>query len=191
MSDSLGPHGLQHTRLPCPSLSPRACSNSCPLSRRYPPTISSSLIPFSCPQSCPASESFPMNWLFTSGGQSIGASASVLPINIRGLFPLEFTVLISLQSKGLSRVFSNTTVQKHQFLGAQLSLWSSSTGLFGGTDGYESFCVPGKHPVQLLQRSLHGQRAVRALSVLQGAAPLDTSKEMTLNLYQPQTGKSE
>ena len=121
------PHGLQHTRLSCPSPSPGACSNSCPLSQWCHPTISSSLIPFSCHQSFPASGSFLMSQPFTSGGQSIGAlaSASVLPMNIQDWFPLELTGLI-LQSKGPSRVFSNTTVQKHQFFGSQPSLWSSS-----------------------------------------------------------------
>ena len=126
-SKSLWPHGLQHTRLPYPSPSPRACSNSCTLSRWCHPTISSSVIPFSpCLQSFPATGSFLMSQLFTSGGQSIGASASVLPMNIQGWFPLGLTGWISLQSKGLSRVFSNTTVQKHQFFGTQLSLWSNS-----------------------------------------------------------------
>ena len=101
---------------PCPSSSPRACSNSCPLSRWCHPTISSSVAFFSYPQSFPASGSFPMSQLFTSGGQNIGvsASASVLPMNIQGWFPLGWTGLVSLQSKGLSTVFSNTTVQKHQ-----------------------------------------------------------------------------
>ena len=113
MSHSLWPHGLQHTRLPCPSPSPRACSNSCLLSQWCHPTISSSVVPFSsCLQSFPASGSFLMSWLFTSGGQSIGAlaSASVFPKNIQDWFPLGLTGLISSQSKGLSRVLSNTTV---------------------------------------------------------------------------------
>ena len=129
VSDSLQPHGLQHTRPPCPSLTPTACSQSCPLSRWCHPTISSSVVPFSSwLQSFPASGSFLMSQFFASGGQSIGASASasVLPMNIQDLFPLGLTSLISLQSKGLSRVFSNTTVQKHQFFGTQLSLWSNS-----------------------------------------------------------------
>ena len=121
----LQPHEMQHARLPCPSLSPRVCSNSCPLSQWHHPTISSSVTSFSssCLQSFPASGSFPMNGLFTSG-QSTGASASasVLPMNIQGWFLLGLTGLISLQSKGFSRVFSNTTVQKHQFFSAQLSL---------------------------------------------------------------------
>ena len=124
MSDSLQPHGLQHARLPCPSSSPGACSNSCPLSQWCHPTISSSVIPFaSCLQSFPASGSFPMSWLFALGGQSIGASASasVLPMNIQDWFSLGLTGWISLQSKGLSRVFSNTTVQKHQFFSTHLS----------------------------------------------------------------------
>ena len=115
MSNSLGPHGLQHARLPCPSPTPRACSNSCPSSQWCHPTISSSVVPFSsCLQSFPASGSFPMSQFFASGGQSTGvsASASVLPVNIQDWFPLGLTGWISLQSKGLSRVFSNTTVQK-------------------------------------------------------------------------------
>ena len=120
---------LQHTSLPCSSPTSRACSNSCPLSPWCHPAISSSVIPFSSRlQSCPASGSFPMSQFFTSGGQSIGisASASVLPMNIQDWFPLGMTGLISLLFKGLSRVFSNTTFQKHQFFGAQLSLWSNS-----------------------------------------------------------------
>ena len=127
MSESSWPHGLQHTRLPCPSLSPGVCSNFCPLSW-YHSTISSTVAPFSCPQSFPASGSFPVSRLFTSGGQSIRASASAsdLPMNIRGWFPLRLTGWISLLSKGLSRVFSSTTVQKYQFLGAQPSLWSNA-----------------------------------------------------------------
>ena len=123
MSDYLQPHGLQHARLPCPSPTPRAYSNSCPLSQLYHPTISSSVILFSsCLQSFPASGSFPISQF--SGGQSIGASvsASVLPMNTQDWFPLGFIGLISLQSKGPSRVFSNTTVQNHQFFGAQLPL---------------------------------------------------------------------
>ena len=126
---TLWPHELQHSRLPYPSPTPRAYSNSCPLSRWCHPTISSSVVPFSfCPQSFPALGSFPVSQLFTSSGQSTGASASasVLPVNIQGWFPLGLTGLISLMSKGLSRVFSNTTVQKYQFLNAQPSLWSNS-----------------------------------------------------------------
>ena len=129
MSDSLQPHGLQHARPPCPSLTPGVYSNSCPLSWWCHPTISSSVIPFSSHlQSFPALGSFPMSQFFASGDQSIGvlASASVLPMNIQDWFPLGLTDLISLLSKGLSRVFSNTTVQKHQFFGTQLSLWSNS-----------------------------------------------------------------
>ena len=129
MSNSLWPHGLQHARPPCPSPSPGVHSDSCPLSQWCHPAISSSVIPFSsCPQSLPASGSFPMNWLFASGDQSIAASASasVFPMNIQGWFPLGWTGWISLQSKGFSRVFSNTTVQKHQFFGTQPSSWSNS-----------------------------------------------------------------
>ena len=125
VSDSLWPHGLQHARPPCPSPTPIDYPNSCPLSRWCHPTISSSVIPFSsCPQSFPASESFQMSQLFSSGGQNIGVSASVsvLPMHIQDWFPLGCTGWIPLQSKGLSRVFSNTTVQKHQFFSAQLSL---------------------------------------------------------------------
>ena len=125
-TELLWPHGLQHARLPCPSPSPRACSNSCPLSQWCHPTISSSVIPFSWLWSFPVSGSFLMSRLFTSGGQSIGALASVLPMNIQDWFPLGLTGLISLQSKGLSRVFSSTTIQKHQFFRAQPSSWSNS-----------------------------------------------------------------
>ena len=118
MSNSLQPHGLQHARLLGPSLFPRVCSNSRPLSQWCHPIISSSVVPFSSyPQIFPASGSFPVSWLFTSRGQSIGdsASASVLPMNIQGWFPLGWTGWISLWSKWLSRIFSNTTVQKCQF----------------------------------------------------------------------------
>ena len=124
-SNSLWPHEPQHARPPYPSPTARVYPNLCPLSQWCHPTISSSVIPFSsCPQSFPASGSFPMSQLFASGGQSIGvsASASVLPMNIQDWFPLGWTGWISLQSQGLSRVFSNTTVQKHQFFGIQLSL---------------------------------------------------------------------
>ena len=121
VSDSLRPHGLQHNRLPCPSPTPGVYSNARPSSRECYPTILSSVIPFSsCLQSFPVSGSFPMSQFFTSGGQSTGvsASASILPMNIQDWFPLGWTGWISLQSKGLSRVFSNTTVQKHQFFSA-------------------------------------------------------------------------
>ena len=129
MSDSLRPHGLMHARPPWPSPTPIAYSNSCPLSQWCHPTISSSVVPLSSRlQSFPASGSFQLSQLFASGGQSIGASAStsVLPMNIQDWLPLGWTGWISLQSKGLSRVFSNTTVQKHQLFSAQLSLWSNS-----------------------------------------------------------------
>ena len=127
MSDSLQPHRLQHARPPCPSPTRGVYSNSCPLSQWCHPTISSSDIPFSsCFQSFSASGSFPVSQFFTSGDQSIEASASVLPMTIPDWFPLERTGLISLQSKGLSRVFSNTTVQKHQFFSDQLSSQSNS-----------------------------------------------------------------
>ena len=124
MSDSLRPHGLQHARFPCPSPTPRACSNSCASSWWWHATISSSIVPFSsCLQSFPASGSFQMSHFLASGGQSIGISASalVLPLNIQDWFPLGWTDLISLLSKGFSRVFSSTTLQKHQFFGAQPS----------------------------------------------------------------------
>ena len=124
-----GPHELQHARLPCLSPTPGVYSNSYASSRWCHPAISSSVIPFSsCPQSLPASESFPMSQVFTSGGQNIGvsASASVLAMNIQHSFPLEWTGWISLQSKGLSRALSNTTVQKHQFFGTQISSQSTS-----------------------------------------------------------------
>ena len=129
VSNSLWPHELQHTRPPCPSPTLRVYSNSCPSSQWCHPAISSSVVPFSsCPQSLPASESFPMCQLFTWGGQSIGVSAlvSVLPMNTQGWSPLEWTGWISLRSKRLSRVFSNSTVQKHQFFGTELSSQSNS-----------------------------------------------------------------
>ena len=129
VSKSLWPHGLQHTRLPCPSPTPGPCWNSCPLSQWCHPTISSLVIPFSsCLQSFPASGSFPVSQLFASGGQSIGvsASASVLPMNIQDWFSLGWTGWISLQSKEPSRVFSNITVQKYQFFGTQLTSQSNS-----------------------------------------------------------------
>ena len=125
MFDSLQPHGLQYTSPPCPSPTPRACSNSCPLSRWCHQTILSSVVCFSsCLQSFPVSRSFQMSQVFASGSLNIGASASasVLPMNIQDWFALELTGWISLLSKGLSRVFSNTTVQKHQVFGVQLSL---------------------------------------------------------------------
>ena len=125
---SLRPHRLQHARPPCPSPTSKVYPNSCPFSRWCHPTILSSVIPFSHLQSFPASGSFQMSQFFTSGGQSIGvsASASVPPMNIQDWSPLGWTGWISLQSKGLSRVFSNTIVQKHQFFSTQLSLWSNS-----------------------------------------------------------------
>ena len=129
MSDSLWPDGLQHTRLPCPSPFPGVGSNSCPLSRWWHTNISSSVVPFSSHvQSFPTPGSFLISLLFTSGGQGIGisASVSVLPMNSQDWFPLGLTGLISLQSRGLFRVLSNTTVRRHQFFGSQLSLWSSS-----------------------------------------------------------------
>ena len=122
------PHGLQHARPPCPSPTPGVYPNSCPLSRWCHPTILSSVTFFSCLQSFPASGSFQRSQLFTSGGQSIGVSpsTSILPMNTQYWSPLEWTGWISLQSKGLSRVFSNTTVQKHQLFGTQLSSQSNS-----------------------------------------------------------------
>ena len=131
MSDSLWPHGLQQARLLCPSLSPGVCSDSCPLNWWCYLTISFSAALFSsCLQSFPASGSFPVSWLFTSGGQSIGASASalVLPMNIEGWLPLRLTGLISLQSKGLSRVFSSSIIRKHLFFSTQPSLWPELYG---------------------------------------------------------------
>ena len=123
VSDSLRPHGLQHARPPCPSPT-RVHPNPCPLSQWCHPTISSSITPFSCPQSFPASRSSQMSQLFTTGGQNIGVSASTSfpPMNTQDWSPLEWTGWISLQSKELSRVFSNTTVQKYQFFRAQFSL---------------------------------------------------------------------
>ena len=129
VSDSLWPHESQHTRPPCPSPTPRVHPNPCSLSGWCHPTISSSVVPFSsCPQSFPTSGSFSMSQLFTSGGQSIGVSAStsVPPMNTQDWSPLGWTGWMSLQSKGFSRVFSNSTVQKHQFFGAQPSSQSNS-----------------------------------------------------------------
>ena len=128
VSESFWLHGLQHARFLCPSLPPWVCSNSCPLTWWCHPTILSSVTLFSCPQSFPASGSFLMIWLFTSGGQSIRASvsASVLPMSIQGWFSLGLTGLISLLSKGFSKVFSSTIVLKNQFFGAQPCLWCSS-----------------------------------------------------------------
>ena len=147
MSNSLQPHGMQHARPPCPSPAPRVYSNSCPLSWWCHPTISSSVIPFfSCFQSFPASGSFPMSQLFASDGQSIraSASASVLPMNIHGWFPLGLTGLISLQSKGLPRVFSSTTVQKHQSSVLCLLYSPTLTSIHGYCKnhslGYTEFC---------------------------------------------------
>ena len=129
VSNSLWPHESQHARPPCPSPTPRVHSDSCPLSQWCHPAISSWVVPFtSCPQSHRASESFPMNQLFAWGGQSIGVSAlaSVLPMNNQDWSPLGWTGWTSLQSRGLSRVFSSTTVQRHQFFGSQLSSQSNS-----------------------------------------------------------------
>ena len=125
---TLRPRGLQHTSFLCPSWSPGVCSNSCPLNRWCYLTISASAALFYCSQPFPASGSFPVNQLFTPGSQSIGASASAwaLPMNIQGWFPLELTGLIALQSKGLSEVFSSTTIWKNQFFSTHPSLWSSS-----------------------------------------------------------------
>ena len=126
MSEHLRPHELQHAKVPCRSLSPGVCSSSCPSSRWCHPTISSSVTSSSCPQSFSTSGSFQMSQLFSSGGQSIGASASasVLPRN-QGWFPLWLTGWISLQSKGLSRAFASIAIRKHQFFNSQLSLWAS------------------------------------------------------------------
>ena len=141
MSDSLWLHELQHARPACPSSTPKVYSNSCPLSRWCHPTISFSVFPFSsCRQFFPASRSFQTSQLFASGGQSIGVSASipVLLLNTQGWSPLGWTCWISLQSKGLSRVFSNTTVQKHQFFGAQLSYSTTLTSI------HDSYLVIGQ-----------------------------------------------
>ena len=128
VSDSLQPHESQHTRPPCPSPTPRVYSNSCPFSRWCHPAITSSVTPFSSyTESLPTLGSFPKSQLFAWGGQSTGvsASASVLPMNTQDWSPLGWTGWISLQSKGLARVVSNTTVQKHQFFGTQFSLWTN------------------------------------------------------------------
>ena len=144
MSDSLQPYELQHTRLPCSSLSPRVCSNSCPLSQWCHPIISSSVTCFSpCPQSFTASRCFPISMFFASSGQSIRASATVLPMNIQDWFPLGLTGLISLLPKGLG-IFSITTIWKHQFFYIQPSLWSNSHSIHDywkkGSFDYMDFC---------------------------------------------------
>ena len=140
MSDSLQSHGPQLTRSTCPSPTSRAYS--CPLSQWYHPIISSSVAPFSsCPQCFPASGSFPMSWHFSSGGQSIGASASVFPMNIQGWFSLGLTGLISLLSRGLSRVFSSTAILDHQFFGSLIILGALMVGkipVFHGDKCYTS-----------------------------------------------------
>ena len=147
MSDSLRPRWLQHTRHPCPSPTPRACSNSHPSSWWCHPTISSSVVPFSsCLQFFPASGSFPMSQFFASGGQNIGAStsASVLPMNIQDWYSLGLTGLISLQSKGLSTVLSNTTVQKHQFFSASIhqnhKFWRNNSRKNDETEPKQKHC---------------------------------------------------
>ena len=140
MSDCLQPHGLQHTSSPCPSPTPRAYPNSCPSNRWFHSTISSSVFPFSsCLQSCSVSGSFPVNQFFTSGGQCIGVwtLASVLPMNTQDWFPLGWTGWVSLQSKGLSRVFSNTTV--HQYQSSELSFLYSPT--LTSTRGWKNIWV--------------------------------------------------
>ena len=145
MSDSLQPHGLQHGRPPCPSPTPRVYSNSCPFSQWFASAISSSLVPFfSCLQSFPASGSFQMSQFFPSGGQSIGvsASASVLPKNVQDWFLLGWTGWISLQSKGLSRVFSNTTVQKYQSFGRRACI---NTRIFFGLSALQLAAVISDH----------------------------------------------
>ena len=126
MFHNLKPHGLQHPRLPYPLPSPEAYSNSCPLSQWCCLTISSFVVPFSCLPSFPASWSFPMSWLFTSGGQSIEALASVLPMNVQGWFPLDWLVWSPCYPRDSQKSLSSTTVWKHQFFGAQPSLWSNT-----------------------------------------------------------------
>ena len=171
MSDSLWALELQHARPPCPSPTPRVYPNSCPSSRWCHPAVSSSVIPFSsCPQSFPASGSFPMSQLLAWGGQRIGVSAStsVLPINTQDWSPLECPGWISLQSKWLSRVFSNTTVQKHQFFSTQLSMVQLShpymtTGktialtrqIFVGKVMFQFFNMPSRLVITFLPRSKH------------------------------------
>ena len=146
MSDSLQPHELQHARPPCPTPTPGAHPNSCPLSRWCRPTISSSVIPFSKLQSFPASGSFPMSQFFTSDGQSIGVSAlaSVFPKNIQDWFPLGWTGWIALQSKGLSRVFSNTTVQKYHSLALSFLYSPTLTWLLEKTIAFTRWTFVGK-----------------------------------------------
>ena len=159
VSDSLRPHELQHTRPPCPLPTPGVRSNSCPSSRWCHPASSSFVVPFSsCPQSLPASESFPISQLFAWNGQSIGvsASASVPPMNTQDWSPLDWNGWISLQSKGLSRVFSNTTVQNHQFFGTQLSSQSS----------FHIHTWPLEKPIALTTRTFVGQVMSLLLNML-------------------------
>ena len=179
MSDSLGPHGQQHTRLPCSSVSPGVCSNSCALSQWCHPTISSSVAPFSsCPQSFPVSGSFPMSQLFTSGGQRIGASASVFPMNIQGWFPLGLTGLISLQSKGLWRVFSSTIVQKHQFFNVQFSSIAQSCLTLCNPTDCSMPGLPVHHQLpELAQTHVH-----RVGDAIQPSHPLSSPSPPALNL---------
>ena len=154
VSDSSWPHGLQHSRPPCPSLSSGVCSNWCPFSWWCHPTVSSSVAPFSsCPQSFPALGSFPMSQLFSSGDQSIGASASVLPVNIQGWFPLELAILIYLLSKRLSRVFSSTTIQKHQKEVIEMTFPGGPGDLLlDGLDAVPVWCWrDSRHPSALFQ----------------------------------------
>ena len=177
VSDSLWPHGLQHARLQCPSPSPRVRSYSCPLSRWCHPTISSSGVPFSsCLQSFPASRSFPTSLLFASGGQSIGASASVLLMNIQGWFPLVLTGLISLQSRGLSRVFSSTMVWRHQFFGTQ--------PFFGGVQFSYPYITTGK-TIALTRQTFVGKVMSLLFNMLSRffIAFLPRSKHLLLFVY--------
>ena len=194
MSDSLRPHGLQHARLPCPSPIPGTCSNSHPSSQWCDPTISSSVVPYSfCLQSFPASGSFQRSQCFTWGGKSIGVSvsASVLPMNIQDWFPLGWTGLISLQSKGLSRDFSNNTVQKHQFFGTKLSPRGSdgkASVYQCGRPGFNSWVgkIPWRRKWQptpvLLPRKSYGWRSVVQATV-HGVAKSQTQLSNFTSLF--------
>ena len=184
VSYSLQPHGLQHARPPFPSPALGAYSNSCPLSRWCHPTISSSAVPFpSCLQSFPASGSFPVSQFFTSGGQSIGvsASASVLPMNSQDWFPFRWTGWISLQSKGLSRVFSNTTVQKHQFFSTHHVIlfifkekWSDS---FYNVDESQKHNAKWKELITKDHRLYHPVIWSHLLEISRTGKPVDTESK--------------
>ena len=211
MSDYLWPHEWQHARLPCPSVSPRVCSNSCPLSHWCHPTTSSSVAPFSsCPQSFWASGSFPVSWFFASGGQNIGVStsASVLPINIQGWFPLGLTGLISLKPKGLSRVFSSTSLKTwilwcSAFFMVQLSYPYMTTGKTIGLTRWtfvgkvtsplfnmlSRFVIPS--PMSLCSATGEATTVRSPSNTTRKETPLPKTVEKTMQKWRPSTAKNK